>query len=123
MTTPSLVVLGPGAIGGLVAALLERAGHRVTVVGRPATVAQVAAHGLAVDSDRVGSWESHPAADTEIPPGAAVVVAVKAAGVGAAVEQLGAADPVPTWDQSPVVGTASCSLASPPNAGRRPRPR
>lgn len=94
MTQPSLVVLGPGAIGGLVAALLEKAGRPVTVVGRPTTVAQVAEAGIAVDSDRVGAWAVAPAAATEIPHGAAVIVAVKASGVEAAARQLATAEPV-----------------------------
>ncbi|QAY71531.1 ketopantoate reductase family protein [Xylanimonas protaetiae] len=94
MTTPSLVVLGPGAIGGLVAALLEKAGHPVTVVGRPTSVAQVAAAGIAVESDRVGSWQVRPAAATEVSRGARVVVAVKAEGLAAAAAKVAAAEPV-----------------------------
>lgn len=89
-----LVVLGPGAIGALVAALLEDAGHRVTVVGRPTAVATVAEHGIAVDSDRLGALAARPAASGELPRGACVVVAVKAEGLRAAAEQLAAAEPV-----------------------------
>jgi 2-dehydropantoate 2-reductase len=93
MPDTPLVVLGPGAIGGLVAALLEKAGHPVTVVGRPGTVAQVATHGITVESDRVGSWHVQPAAATEVPPGASVIVAVKTEGLRAAAAQLAAAAP------------------------------
>lgn len=31
-------VVGPGAVGGLLAWLLQRAGHEVVAVGRPGTV-------------------------------------------------------------------------------------
>ncbi|WP_245993365.1 ketopantoate reductase family protein [Xylanimonas allomyrinae] len=92
-TDAPLVVLGPGAIGGLVAALLERAGHPVTVVGRAGSVAQVAAHGIAVESDLVGSWTAQPAAAAQVPHGACVIVAVKAEGLEAAAALLAAAAP------------------------------
>ncbi|WP_425956596.1 ketopantoate reductase family protein [Xylanimonas sp. McL0601] len=94
MTDTPLVVIGPGAIGGLVAALLEKAGHPVTVVGRPTTIAQVAEHGIAVESDRVGAWDVRPAASTEVPQLASVVVAVKAEGLAAAAAQLAVAEPI-----------------------------
>ncbi|GAB2476184.1 ketopantoate reductase family protein [Xylanimonas ulmi] len=93
MSTPPLVVIGPGAIGGLVAALLERAGRPVTVVGRPGSLAQVAAHGIAVESDRVGAWRARPAAAPDVPPGARVIVAVKADGLAAVAAQVAAARP------------------------------
>lgn len=93
MSDSPLVILGPGAIGALVAALLEQAGHRVTVVGRPATVACVAEHGIVVDSNRLGTVTARPASSTEMPSGARVVVAVKAEGLEAAARQLAAARP------------------------------
>ncbi len=94
MSDSPLVVLGPGAIGALVAALLEDAGHRVTVVGRPTAVATVAEHGIVVDSDRLGPVAVRPVASVDLPRGARVVVAVKAEGLRAAADQLAAADPV-----------------------------
>jgi 2-dehydropantoate 2-reductase len=42
----STVVVGAGAVGGFFGAMLARAGHRVTLVGRPALVEAVAARGL-----------------------------------------------------------------------------
>ena len=45
-----IAVLGPGGVGGFVAAALARAGQDVTLVGRGETVREIAAHGLQVTS-------------------------------------------------------------------------
>ncbi len=45
-----ICVVGAGAIGGLMAAALARAGHRVAVVARGAHLAAIRDHGLAVKS-------------------------------------------------------------------------
>ncbi|GAA4180987.1 2-dehydropantoate 2-reductase [Gryllotalpicola koreensis] len=50
-------VIGAGAIGGTIAALLERAGHEVDVTARGATLAAIAATGLRLD----GKWGEHTA--------------------------------------------------------------
>ncbi|MFI8522799.1 ketopantoate reductase family protein [Promicromonospora sukumoe] len=93
MSDRPVAVVGPGAIGGLLAALLQRAGHDVTVVAREATAAHIAEHGLDVVSDMFGSWHAALAASTTVPRGAQVVVAVKADGVPAAADLLRDADP------------------------------
>ncbi|MGY1723887.1 ketopantoate reductase family protein [Blastococcus sp. SYSU DS0533] len=49
-----VAVLGPGGVGGLLAALLARDGHVVTCLARPATAAHLDEHGLRVSSDRYG---------------------------------------------------------------------
>ncbi|MGY1915052.1 ketopantoate reductase family protein [Blastococcus sp. SYSU DS0973] len=49
-----VAVLGPGGVGGLLAALLARGGHAVTCLARPATAAHLDRAGLAVTSDRFG---------------------------------------------------------------------
>lgn len=49
-----MAVLGPGGVGGLLAALLARDGHAVTCLARPVTAAHLDRHGLAVTSDRFG---------------------------------------------------------------------
>jgi 2-dehydropantoate 2-reductase len=46
-----VVVFGAGAVGSRFAAALARSGHTVTVVGRAAHVAAIAAHGLVVGDD------------------------------------------------------------------------
>jgi 2-dehydropantoate 2-reductase len=49
-----VVVLGPGGVGGLLAALLARRGDRVTCIGPPATAAHLAEHGLQLRSPMLG---------------------------------------------------------------------
>ncbi|RPF19924.1 ketopantoate reductase family protein [Myceligenerans xiligouense] len=94
MSDIPIAVIGPGAIGGLVAAMLQQAGHDVVVVARDRTAAQIAGHGLDIETDRFGTWHAPLAAATTVPDGARVVVAVKAEGVVAAAEQLAGARPV-----------------------------
>ena len=80
-------MLGPGGVGGFVAAALERAGHRVTVVAREDTAAAIAAGGLTVASARLGELSARPEAVTELERDVDVlVVAVKATGLA---ESLG----------------------------------
>ena len=81
MTDNLIAVIGPGAIGGLVAAMLQQAGHDVVVVAREKTAKQVTEHGLDIQTDEFGTWHAPLAAATEVPRGARVVVAVKAEGV------------------------------------------
>jgi len=50
-------VIGAGAIGGTVAALLDRAGHEVEVTARGATLEAIRARGLRLD----GKWGEHTA--------------------------------------------------------------
>jgi 2-dehydropantoate 2-reductase len=88
-----IAVVGPGAIGGLVAAFLQRARHEVVLVGRERTARHVAEHGLEIVTDRFGSWHAPLHATTAVPRHARVVVAVKAEGVPAAAELLAAAAP------------------------------
>ena len=54
MDTLRVAVLGPGGVGGLLAALLARDGHAVACLARSATAAHVDAHGLRLTSDRYG---------------------------------------------------------------------
>src|SRR4051812_25103356 len=56
----SFAILGPGGVGGFLAAALERAGREVTVVAREATAEVIARHGIRVRSVRLGDFESHP---------------------------------------------------------------
>lgn len=93
MTDTLIAVVGPGAIGGLVAAMLQRAGHDVVVVARERTARQVTEHGMDVVTDEFGSWHAPLAAVTEVPHGARVVVAVKAEGVADAARLLAGTAP------------------------------
>jgi 2-dehydropantoate 2-reductase len=87
-----LAVVGPGAVGCLVAAFLHRAGADVVLVGRPRTVGRLR-DGLRVVTDRYGSWTATVPATTEVPSGAAVLVTVKAAGLGDVVGQVAGSRP------------------------------
>jgi 2-dehydropantoate 2-reductase len=74
-----IAVLGPGGVGGLLAALLSRAGHDVVVLARDSTAAHIAASGLRVRSPRYGEVTAHPAAAERLDgPVDACIVAVKA---------------------------------------------
>ncbi len=74
-----VAVLGPGGVGGFVAAALERAAERVTVVAREETAAAIERDGIAVESARLGELNAHPEAVTVLDREVDVlVVAVKA---------------------------------------------
>jgi 2-dehydropantoate 2-reductase len=93
MTGAPIAVIGPGAIGGLMAALMQRAGHDVTVVAREPTASHINEHGLDVVTDIFGAWHAPLPASTTVPWGARVLVAVKADGVAAAADLLRDAAP------------------------------
>jgi len=58
----STVVVGAGAVGSFFGAMLARAGHRVTLVGRAAHVQAIATHGLQLQVD--GGVQAVPIAAT-----------------------------------------------------------
>jgi 2-dehydropantoate 2-reductase len=75
----TVAVLGPGGVGGLVGALLARAGHRVVFLARPDSVAALRENGLTVHSGVFGDFTVPVEAATELAePVEACVVAVKA---------------------------------------------
>jgi 2-dehydropantoate 2-reductase len=87
-----VAVLGPGGVGGFVAAALERAARRVTrvtVVAREETAAAIARDGIAVESVRLGELHARPEAvsvlDREVD---ALVVAVKATGLDESLDRV-----------------------------------
>src|SRR4051812_45811921 len=51
-----VAIVGPGGVGGLVGALLTRAGHDVVYVARPETAARLNAGGIEVHSVRFGNF-------------------------------------------------------------------
>jgi 2-dehydropantoate 2-reductase len=84
-----IAVLGPGGVGGLLAALLDRAGHEVTVVARDSTAARIAASGIEVDSVTFGRFTARPRAVEQLTDTTdALLVATKASGLGAALERI-----------------------------------
>ena len=96
-----IAVLGPGGVGGLLAALLARTGHHVTVLARPATAQQIAEHGIRLESTALGDATVQVDATSRLTePVDAVLVTVKATQLDEALtalpaEGLGAALVVP----------------------------
>lgn len=86
-------VVGPGAVGGLLAWLLHRAGRDVVAVGRPATVEAVRRDGIEVRSPQFGDGVERVPADTVVPAGASVILATKAYGLDAVLPDIAAARP------------------------------
>jgi 2-dehydropantoate 2-reductase len=84
-----VAVLGPGGIGGLLAALLARRGDRVTCLATPATAAHLAEHGLELRSPTLGDAKVAVEAATRLDhPVDVVFVTVKATQLEAAVEAV-----------------------------------
>jgi 2-dehydropantoate 2-reductase len=91
---PVIAVVGPGAVGGLLAWLLHRAGEPVIAVGRASTVAAIQANGIEVRSGEFGTGVERVPASAEIPRGASVIVATKTYGLAGVLPQLAAAEPI-----------------------------
>jgi 2-dehydropantoate 2-reductase len=84
-----IAVLGPGGVGGLIAALLERAGTPVIVVAREATAAAISERGLRVDSVSFGAFVVHPRAVSRLEePVDVLIVATKASGLKDALRRI-----------------------------------
>jgi 2-dehydropantoate 2-reductase len=96
-----VAVLGPGGIGGLLAALLARRGDHVLCLARPATAAHLAEHGLELRSPALGDAKVTVEAATRLDqPVDVVFVTVKATQLESAIgavppEALGDALVVP----------------------------
>ncbi|MFD4628204.1 ketopantoate reductase family protein [Streptomyces sp. NPDC058475] len=85
----TVAVLGPGGIGGLLAALLARAGHRVICLAGDATARVLAEDGIRVRSGQFGDFTARVEADTELrEPVDACLIAVKATALDAALERV-----------------------------------
>jgi 2-dehydropantoate 2-reductase len=81
-----VAVVGPGAIGGLVGALLARAGHDVCCVARPATAAALNDRGLTIVSEMFGRFTVDVRAVTQLTePADLCLIAVKAPDLPSAV--------------------------------------
>ncbi|MFF8293181.1 ketopantoate reductase family protein [Streptomyces sp. NPDC016309] len=62
----TVAVLGPGGVGGLLAALLSRAGHRVICLAGEATAYALRRDGLHVRSAQFGDFDAQVEVDTEL---------------------------------------------------------
>ena len=84
-----IAVLGPGGVGGFLAAALERAGTSVTVVAHEQTAAAIERDGLHVTSARLGEFEARPRAVSELDAaGMTVIVATKSTGLVGGLERI-----------------------------------
>jgi 2-dehydropantoate 2-reductase len=84
-----IAVLGPGGVGGFVAAALAHAGEEVVVVAREPTAEHIAEHGITVESVVLGSFRARPRATAELGETADVLlVAPKATGLETALERV-----------------------------------
>ena len=85
----TVAVLGPGGVGGLLAALLARSGHRVICLAGDETARALAADGIRVRSEHFGDFTARVEADTELrEPVDACLIAVKATVLDAALERV-----------------------------------
>ena len=87
----AIAVLGPGGVGGLVAAALARGGTDVVVVAREATAAAIERDGVRVRSVALGDFEARPRATAELREAVDVlIVAAKATTLAESLERVAA---------------------------------
>ena len=86
----NITVVGIGAIGGLLAARLAAAGHRVNALARGATLTALRERGLVVESRGAKTTTRIEASDdaSKLGPAELVVVALKAPAFSAAAPSL-----------------------------------
>ncbi|MFJ3660751.1 ketopantoate reductase family protein [Streptomyces sp. NPDC090119] len=86
---PTVAILGPGGVGGLLAALLSRAGHRVICLAREGTAEVLRRDGIQVRSGQFGDFVAAVEADTELrEPVDACLIAVKYTTLDAALTRV-----------------------------------
>jgi 2-dehydropantoate 2-reductase len=91
----AIAVLGPGGVGGFLAAALARASEQVMVVAREATAEHIKRFGIDVRSVRLGDFTAYPPAVSRLTePVEALVVATKANGLTAALERIEVVPPL-----------------------------
>jgi 2-dehydropantoate 2-reductase len=87
-----VAILGPGGVGGFLAAALARAEQNVTIVARVETAEYIRAHGIELRSVRLGEFTARPdATDSLEEPTDVLLVATKASGLEPALERIKAA--------------------------------
>jgi 2-dehydropantoate 2-reductase len=85
----TIAVLGPGGVGGLVAAALARAGTDVVVVAREETAAAIERGGIRVRSVALGDFEAEIRAVARLDePVDALLVAAKATSLGESLQRI-----------------------------------
>lgn len=85
----AIAILGPGGVGGFLAAALARAGEDVIVIAREETADVIERDGITVRSLRLGDFTARPAASSRLDERAEVlVVATKATSLDQALERV-----------------------------------
>jgi 2-dehydropantoate 2-reductase len=85
----SIAILGPGGVGGFLAAVLARAGTDVGVIGRERETQAIAREGISIDSACFGRFNARPSAMTELASRADVLlIATKATTLCEALERV-----------------------------------
>lgn len=86
-----IAILGPGGVGGFLAAALARDGQPVTVIARESTGEVLAQRGIEVRSVRLGDFLARPAVAARLnEPAATLIVATKAVGLEDALARVAA---------------------------------
>jgi 2-dehydropantoate 2-reductase len=84
-----IAVLGPGGVGGFLAAALARAGENVLTVARDTTARHIDAYGIEVRSVRLGDFTARPSATPRLTDTVDVLfVTTKAGGLLGALERV-----------------------------------
>jgi 2-dehydropantoate 2-reductase len=85
----TVAVLGPGGVGGLLAALLSRTGHRVICLSGEKTAEALRTDGIQIRSARFGDFTARVEADTQLrEPVDACLVTVKHTALDAALARV-----------------------------------
>ncbi|MEU5088560.1 2-dehydropantoate 2-reductase [Streptomyces sp. NPDC021356] len=85
----TIAVLGPGGVGGLLAALLSRAGHQVICLAGESTVQALTRNGIRVRSTRFGDFTAPVAAATHLTePVDVCLITCKQTALDAALERV-----------------------------------
>jgi 2-dehydropantoate 2-reductase len=85
----TVAVLGPGGVGGLLAALLSRAGHRVICLSGEETARTLRTDGIRIRSAHFGDFTTRVEADTQLrEPVDACLVTVKQTALDAALARV-----------------------------------
>jgi len=87
----SIAILGPGGVGGFLAAALTRAGEHVVVVARESTAASITERGIELRSHRLGDFNAWPRATAELrDPVDFLLIATKATTLDGALARIAA---------------------------------
>jgi 2-dehydropantoate 2-reductase len=86
---PRIAILGPGGVGGFVAASLARTGMHVLVIAREPTAAVIASDGIVVRSVAAGDFTARPRASATLrAPVELLLIATKATGLDQALARV-----------------------------------